>query len=60
MNTHLFKISNDETTARESFAAHELLELLKLLLIYFAKVVLSFYQLLVSLTVLLTITFEPK
>jgi len=27
MNTHLFKISNDETTARESFTAHELFEL---------------------------------
>lgn len=33
MNTHLFKISNDETTASESFAAHELFELWKLLLI---------------------------
>lgn len=41
MNTHLFKISNDETTARESFAANELSELLKLLLIYFAKMILS-------------------
>lgn len=37
MNTHLFEISNDKTTARESFAAHELFELLKLLLTYFAK-----------------------
>jgi len=36
MNTHLFKISNDETTARES-SARELFELWKLLLIYFAK-----------------------